>query len=54
MLQDGKITAARGGPANADGDGDGVTDFVEDGAPNDGDGNNDGIRDKLQPNPDKN
>jgi cyclophilin family peptidyl-prolyl cis-trans isomerase len=50
LLQDGIITAARGGPASIVGDGDGVSDQVEDGAPNNGDGNNDGIPDKQQRN----
>jgi len=50
LAQDGIITATRGGPANVDSDGDGITDFVEDGAPNNGDANNDGIEDKLQQN----
>ena len=50
LLQNGIIKATRGGPADVVGDGDGVSDLVEDGAPNNGDGNSDGIPDKQQPN----
>ncbi len=50
LLEDGTISASRGGPADVVGDGDGVSDLVEDGAPNNGDGNSDGIPDKQQPN----
>ena len=47
----GAIAIEPGGPAaNSDGDGDGVSNTVEDAAPNAGDGNNDGIADSAQSN----
>jgi len=47
----GAIAVDPGGPAtNADMDGDGVSNTVEDAAPNAGDGNNDGIADSTQGN----
>jgi hypothetical protein len=47
----GAIAMEPGGPAtNSDGDGDGVSNTVEDAAPNAGDGNNDGIPDSAQGN----
>ena len=50
LAQDGTISVAIGGAASITGDGDGISDEVEDGAPNKGDGNADGIPDKQQPN----
>jgi len=48
MLENGVIMVSPGGPAKLQGDGDGVSDEVEDAAPNNGDGNNDGIADSTQ------